>query len=177
VVVIRIVFNFIQDLILMAQQKYFRLSHYQPERYPEVYPGTSTKVKEMMPYLIEKSPKGWTRIPNCDLEVFATRRMDVPYLGFRKGGNEVYGHVFCNEFANPLFAIQIANSLYKKFNLGKAAFSLEEPNWIHTIPLPGANLSAEETLLMYQITQSLFWTIYMDYKRSKGGQDIVHAQD
>jgi hypothetical protein len=26
----------------------------------------------------------------------------------------------------------------------------------------------EETLLIHQLTQSLFWTIYMDYKRSYG---------
>jgi len=153
----------------MAQEKYFRLSHFKPEGYPEVYPGSSAEVKEMMPNLITKVPRGWTKIPNYELEAFATRNMDIPCIGFRKGRKEVYIHVFCNEFVNPLFAIQIVANLYKQFNLGDPAFSPEELNWIHTIPLPGADLSAKETLLIHQITQSLFWTIYMDYKKSKGG--------
>ena len=71
---------------------------------------------------------------------------------------------------NPLFAIQLVAKLYEKFNLGKPTFLPEEPNWIHTIPLPGADLSPEETLLIHQITQSLFWTIYMDYKRTNEGR-------
>jgi hypothetical protein len=153
----------------MAQEKHLKLSHFKPKGYPAVYPGTSAQVKEMMPYLITKVSRGWTKIPHYDLEAYATRDMNVPYLGFRKGRSEVYIHVFCNEFVNPLFAAKMVVNLYQKFNLGEPTFSQEEPNWIHTIPLPGADLSPEETLVIHQITQSLFWTIYMDYKRTNGG--------
>jgi hypothetical protein len=149
----------------MSKGKYFRLSHFVPDGYPQVYPGSSAEVKEMMPFLIEKVSRGWTNVPHHELEVFATRSMEVPYLGFRKKGTEVYVHVFCNEFMNPMYALQIVVNLYNKFNLGKSVFVPEEVNWIHTIPIPGANLSEAETLLIHQLTQSLFWTIYMDYKK------------
>lgn len=152
----------------MTQQKYLKLSHFKPDGCPEVYPGSSDEAKEIVRFLIGKVSKGWTKIPNHDLEAFATRSMDVPYLGFRKGRKEVYVHIFCNEFMNPFYAIQIVANLYKKFNLGKPVFSTAERNWIHTIPLPGAQLTEEETLLIHQLTQSLFWTIFMDYKRSSG---------
>jgi len=150
----------------MAQEKFLRLSHFKPDGHPEVYPGRSAEVKEMMPDLIKRVSKGWTKIPNRDLEAFATRNMGVPLLGFRKKGTEVYVHVFCNEFVSPVYAVQMVANLYQKFNLGKPAFAAGEPNWIHTIPIPGAELPPEETLLIHQLTQSLFWTIYMDYKRT-----------
>jgi hypothetical protein len=152
----------------LAQEKYLRLSHFKPDGHPEVYPGKSAEVKEMMPDLIKRVSMGWTKIPHHDLEAFSTRNMNVPILGFRQKGKEVYVHVFCNEFMNPFYAVQIVANLYRKFNLGKPAFTAGEPNWIHTIPIPGAALTPEETLLIHQITQSLFWTIYMDYKRSYG---------
>jgi len=155
----------------MAQEKYLKLSHFKPDGYPEIYPGSSDEVKALMPYLIKTVSQKWTKIPNHDLEVLASRNMDVPCLGFRKSQNEVYVHIFCNEFMNPLFAMQIVINLYKKFNLGKPVFTSAEPNWIHTIPLPGPKLTQQETLLTYQLTQSLFWTIFMDYKRSNGGTD------
>jgi|GEM_PF-1380065 len=149
----------------MSNGKYLRLSHFVPDGYPQVYPGSSAEVKEMMPFLIEKAPRGWTSIPNHELEVFATRSMDVPYLGFRKNGKEVYVHVFCNEFIKSMYALQIVINLYNKFNLGKPTFLPEDKNWIHTIPIPGADLIEAETLLIHQVTQSLFWTIYMNYKK------------
>jgi len=152
----------------LAQEKYLRLSHFKPDGHPEVYPRQSAEVKEMMPDLIKGVSKGWTKIPHHDLEAFATRNMGVPLLGFRKKGEEVYVHVFCNEFVNIDYAAEIVANLYQKFNLGKPAFAAEEPNWIHTIPIPGADLTPEETFLIHQLTQSLFWTIYMDYKRSYG---------
>ena len=152
----------------MAQEKHYRLSHFVPDGHPQVYPGRSAEVKAMMPDLIKKVPKGWTKAPNHDFELFATRNMEVPILGFRKDGKEVYVHVFCNEFINPLYAIQIVVNLYTKFKLGKPAFIPEELNWIHTIPIPGKELGQAETLLIHQLTQSMFWTIYMDYKRRSG---------
>lgn len=151
----------------MAQGKYLRLSHFKPKGHPEIFPGTSAELKEMMPYLVERVSRGWTKVPNHNLEAFATRNVDVPYLGFRKDKKEVYVHIFCNEFMLPFLAMQIVANLYKKYNLGEPIFAPEEPNWIHTIPLPGAVLSQHETLLIYQITQSLFWTIFMDYKKNK----------
>ena len=123
----------------------------------------------MMPYLIEKVPKGWTKVPNhTAFELFATRKMEVPLLGIRKNGKEVYVHVFCNEFLDPVYAMPIVIGLYNKFKLGKPTFITEEHNWIHTIPIPGEELTEAEALLMHQLTQSMFWTIYMDYKRRKG---------
>jgi hypothetical protein len=68
----------------MGQEKHYRVSHFVPEGHPQVYPGSSAEVKAMMPDLITKVPKGWTKVPNHDLEVFATRKMDIPILGFRK---------------------------------------------------------------------------------------------
>jgi hypothetical protein len=155
-------------IIFMAQGKYLRLSHFVPKGHQQVHPGSSTETKEMMPFLVENTSRRWTKIPNRDLEVFAIQRMEVPCLAFRKNGTEVYLHIFCNEFMNPLYAMQMVIDRYTKFKFGKPVFIPEEPNWIHTIPLPGADLSAAETLLIHQITQSLFWTIYMDYKRIKG---------
>jgi hypothetical protein len=69
---------------------------------------------------------------------------------------------------NPFYAIQMVVELYIKFNLGKPTFIPEELNWIHTIPMPGKELGKAETLFIHQLTQSMFWTIYMDYKRRSG---------
>ena len=121
----------------------------------------------MMLYLTEKVSRGWTKIPNHDLEAFTNQKMDVPCLAFRKDGKEVYLHIFCNEFMKPFFALQIVAQLYTKFKLGKPAFKAGEPNWIHTIPLRGADLTEQETLLIREITHSLFWTVFMDYKKRK----------
>jgi hypothetical protein len=152
----------------LAQEKYFRLTHFVPKGHPQVYPGISSEVKAMMPYLIERVPKGWTFIPGHDqLEVFATRNKDVPLLGFKKNKVEVYLHVFCNEFINPIYAMEAVFNLYIEYRLGKPAFQPEELNWVHSIPLPGANLDPVESMLMFQLTQSLFWAIYMDYKRRR----------
>jgi hypothetical protein len=153
----------------MAQEKNFRLRHFVPDGHPQVNPGTSSEVKEMMPYLIEKVSRGWTKVPNHDdFELFTTLKMDVPILAFRKNGKEVYVHVFCNDFMDPIYAIQIVINLYSKYKLGKPAFIPKERNWIQTIPIPGGNLSQAEMLFIHELTQSLFWTIYMDFKRRKG---------
>jgi hypothetical protein len=64
----------------MAQEKHYRLSRFVPEGHPQVYPGSSDEVKGMMPDLIKKVPRGWTKIPNHDLEVFAKQKMNVPSL-------------------------------------------------------------------------------------------------
>jgi hypothetical protein len=66
-----------------------------------VYPGSSAEVKAMMPYLIEKVPKGWTKVPNHDFEVFATRNMDVPILGFRKDGRSFMSMFFAMSLSTP----------------------------------------------------------------------------
>jgi hypothetical protein len=152
----------------MAPEKHYRVSHFVPDGHPQIFPGRSAEVIAMMPDLIEKVPRGWTKIPNHDLEVFAKKIMDVPSLGFKKDGKQVYLHVFCNEFMNPFYAIQLVAELYNKFNLGNPTFVPEELNWIHTIPIPGKELSEAETLFIHQVTQSMFWTIYMDYKRRSG---------
>lgn len=152
----------------MQQGKYYRLSHFVPEGHPQVFPGRSSEVKEMMPALIERVTVGWTKIPNHDgLEIFSTRQMQVPVLAFRKNGKEVYVHVFCNEFMAPIYAIQMVINLYVKLKLGKPEFIPTEKNWIHTVPIHPGDLHQAETLLTHQITQSLFWTIYMDYKGRK----------
>jgi len=36
--------------------------------------------------------------------------------------------------------------------------------WIHTIPLEGPPLSAQEIMLIHQITKSFFGTLYIDFK-------------
>ena len=153
----------------MAQEKYYRLKHFVPDGCPQIHPGSSSEVKEMMPYLIERVSREWTTVPNHDgLEVFAPLKGEVPCLAFRKRGKEAYLHIFCNEFINPIYSMGMVVNIYAKFNLGKPAFIPEEQNWIHTIPIPGTSLSQGETLLTHQLTQSLFWTIYMDFKRRKG---------
>jgi len=128
----------------------------------------SSEVREMMPYLVETASRGWTKIPKYDdLELFADRKMNVPLLAFRKNGKEVYLHVFCNEFMNPMYSLQIVSSLYIKLNLGVPAFAPAELNWIHSIPISAGDLNDAETLMTHQITQSLFWTIHHDYKRGR----------
>jgi hypothetical protein len=59
-------------------------------------------------------------------------------------------------------------NLYTKYKFGKPTFIPEELNWIHTIPIPGKELDQAKTLLIHQLTQSMFWTIYMDYKGRSG---------
>ncbi len=50
-----------------------------------VYPGITPEVKEMMPYLIQHVPRGWTAVPgHQDLELFAKREIETPLLAFRK---------------------------------------------------------------------------------------------
>lgn len=152
----------------MEQGKYYKLSHLVPDGHPKMHPRNPPEVKEMMPYLVERSSSGWTTIPQHEnLELFAIKKMEVPILGFRKNKKEVYLHVFCNEFVIPAVAMQIVLSLYHKYKLGESKFVREEPNWIHTIPLPGPGLSQSDTLLIHEITLSLFWTIYVDFQRNK----------
>jgi hypothetical protein len=76
----------------MAQEKHLRLSHFVPDGRPKVYPGHSAEVKAMMPELIKKAPTGWTKVPDHDFEIFASRKGEVPILAFRKNGKEVYVH-------------------------------------------------------------------------------------
>jgi hypothetical protein len=152
----------------LAQEKYYRVNHFVPDGHPKVYPGITPEVKEMMPYLIHNVPRGWTAVPGHQgLELFAKKEMEIPILAFRKNKKEVYVHVFCNEFMDSLNPIQIVIQLYHKYKLGGPTFVIEHPNWIHTIPIPGAVLDQAEILLIHQLTHSLFWTIYMDYKRHR----------
>lgn len=151
----------------MALEKYLRLSHFVPDGHPQVHPGMSSEVREMMPFLVNTVSKGWTKIPNHDeLELLADRKMTVPVLGFRKNRKEVYLHIFCNEFMNPIYALQIVSNLYLKFKLGTPAFAPNEFNWIHSIPLLPSELTPADTIMTHQITQSLFWTIHDDYRRN-----------
>ena len=152
----------------MQEGKYFRLTHFVPNGFPQVFPGSSEEVKQMMPYLIETTPVGWTKIPNhMEIEMFASRKGKIPIIGFRKNGKEAYVHVFCNEFVNPKHAIQIVAAMYLKFRFGKPQYVKTIRNWIHTIPVSPATFDPAETLLTHQLTNSIFWTIYMDYKRIK----------
>jgi hypothetical protein len=149
----------------MPQEKYFKLSHFVPNGHPQVHPGMSDEVREMMPYLINRSPKGWTKIPEyTHLEVFADRKVTVPLIAFRKNGKEVFVHVFCNEFINPIYAVPLVVGLYSKFKLGEPTFAPDQLNWIHSVPMPGQDLNQKEIILTHQIAQSLFWTIYVDYR-------------
>jgi hypothetical protein len=153
----------------MAQEKLFRLNHFLPHGHPKMDLGPHSPVKAIMPYLIENCPIRWTKIPDHeDLDMLASRKEDVPLIGFRKNGREVYLHIFCNEFIDPMCPMQIVINMYLKFKLGKAEFQREEKNWIHTIPLAMGHLSLEEIILIHDITHSLFWTIYLDYKKHKG---------
>ena len=98
---------------------------------------------------------------------YLRKEMEIPVLAFRKSKKEVYVHVFCNEFMDPLNPVQIVIQLYHKYALGKPNFVVKDRNWIETIPIPGTVLDQAEILLIHQLTHSLFWTIYMDYKRQK----------
>ena len=100
----------------MAQGKYYRLNHFVPNGYPQILLGMSSEVREMMPWLIEKVTIGWTKIPDHDgIEIIAISQMEVPVLGFRKNGKEVYVHVFCNEFMDPIYAAY-AQHRYVKYD-------------------------------------------------------------
>ena len=129
-----------------------------------MFPGSSAEVQALMPALVETTGKRWTKIPGHNLEVFSVLKMRVPSLAFRRNGKEIYLHIFCNEFVNPLNAMQQVFAMYVKFNLGKPLFLPEELNWIHSIPLDERGLSQAEILFTYQITHSMFWSIYMDFK-------------
>jgi hypothetical protein len=148
----------------MAQGKYHRLSHFLPDGYPAVYPGTTKEVKEVTMYITTVGGGKWIKIPNHNLELIATWQDGVPFVVFRTGGKEIFLHVFCNEYMKPINAMQIVALQYFKFKLGKPHFDPEELNWVHSIPLPGPEISYGEKMFVYQLTQSTFWMIYMEYK-------------
>lgn len=119
-----------------------------------------------MPYFIEKAPRGWAPIPDTTLEIFLSMKYEVPCLAFRKDKKELYVHVFCFEGSDQSKPLGIVSDLYAKCKLGIPEFP-RRSNWIHTIPLDGPKLSSPEVLLIHQITQSIFWTVYMDFVRNK----------
>ena len=148
----------------MAQEKHYRLSHFLPDGHPAVYPGTTREVKEVTMYVTTVGGRKWVKIPNHNLEMIATLQDGVPCVAFRTGGREIFLHVFCNEYMNPFYAMQIVAGQYIKNNLGIPHFAPEELNWVHSIPLPGPEISYSEKMFVYQLTQSMFWMIYMEYK-------------
>lgn len=143
-----------------------RLQHLLPDNYPSIIPGNPKELNELMPYLHSKISRAWTAIPNSELETYFQIRSDVPVLGFRKHGQEIYIHIFCFESYNLAITLSVVNRLYLKHKLGIPA-TPQRPNWIHTIPLPGPKLSQEEVMFIHQITQSMFWTVYVDFKKSR----------
>ena len=56
---------------------------------------------------------------------------------------------------NPINAMEIVAVQYIKFNLGIPHFAPEELNWVHSIPLPGPDISYAEKIFVYQLTQSM----------------------
>jgi hypothetical protein len=143
------------------------LQHLLPEgNSPVLPPDHSEKLRELMLYLHPRIAKGWTAIPDTELETFFIFKKEVPTLAFRKHKKEAYVHIFCFESHILTDSLNIVSSLYFKFRLGIPEMPVR-PNWIHTVPLPGQNLSQEEILLTYQITQSLFWTVYADFKKHR----------
>jgi hypothetical protein len=148
----------------MAQEKIYRLSHFLPDGHPAVYPINTKEVKEVTRYITTVGSGKWIKIPNHNLELIATMEHGVPCIGFRTGGKEIFLHVFCNEYMNPINAIELVAGQYVKFNLGIPRFAPEELNWVHSIPLPGSDISYGENMFVYQLTHSMFWMIYMEYK-------------
>jgi hypothetical protein len=148
----------------MDQKKHFRLSHFLPDGHPAVYPGTTPEVKQVVTYITTVGSGKWIKIPNHELELIATLNNGVPCVAFRKVGKEIFLHIFCNEYMNPIKAMQLVAGQYIKFNLGMPHFAPQELNWIHSIPLPGSEISYAEKIFVYQVTQSMFWMIYMEYK-------------
>jgi hypothetical protein len=124
----------------------------------------SGRVKELMPKIVNLVAKGWTPIPDSELEVFLVVKKEVPVFAIRKNKKEVYVHVFCFEMGDKMESLEVVNNLYLKYRLGIPEFP-KRPNWIHTIPLPGQKPSPSEITLIHEITQSLFWSVYMDFKR------------
>ena len=118
----------------------------------------------MTTYITTVGGGKWIKIPNHNLEMIATMEHGVPCLGFRTRGKEIFLHVFCNEYMNPINAMELVAGQYIKHNLGIPHFAPEELNWVHSIPLPGPEISYGEKIFVYQLTQSMFWMIYMEYK-------------
>lgn len=148
----------------MKQANVLRLKHHVPDGCRIEYPGMSDEVRAMMPYLVAHASRRWTEIPGHeDIAVFSDRKQMIPFIYFRKNGKDIYIHVLCNEFMDRL-PIPVICDLYAKYGYGIPGIVKGEPNWIHTIPIPGAEVSREEIILTYQITQSLFWTIHHEYK-------------
>jgi hypothetical protein len=148
----------------MDQGKYYRLSHFLPDGHPPVYPGTTKEVKEVTRYITTVGSGKWIKIPNHNLEMIATLQHGVPCVAFRTEGKKIFLHVFCNEYMNPISAMQIVAGQYIELNLGIPHFATKELNWVHSIPLPGSDISYAEKIFVYQLTQSMFWMIYMEYK-------------
>jgi hypothetical protein len=86
-----------------------------------------------------------------------------PFLKHCSFNEEVYIKVVLSDRTG---IDSISQEVVRNFILQE--FIPAEENWIHTIPVLPGDLNQAETLLTHQIAQSLFWTIYMDYKREKG---------
>jgi hypothetical protein len=136
-----------------------------PPGYTSIVPNPTDKLQKIMPYLLDENKVGvkWTLIPDTEIEVFFQLTAQIPLLAFRKNKKEAYIHVLGLESYNLANPFTMVRALYKKFNLGIPK-KPGEPNWIHTIPLEGSNLSAEEVMLIHQITKSFFGTLHMDFK-------------
>ena len=129
-----------------------------------MYPGTTPEIKEVVTYITTLGSGKWIKIPKHDLELIATLNNGVPNVAFRKEGKEIFLHIFCNEYMNPMKAMELVAGQYIKHNLGMPHFSPQELNWIHSIPLAGEEISYAENIFVYQVTQSMFWMIFMEYK-------------
>lgn len=142
-----------------------QIQHLLPPGHDATIPNRNDKLMKIMEYLIvgQKISANWTLIPDTEIETFFKLNNQIPVLAFRKHKKEVYVHVLGLESYNLGDPFVLVQSLYAKFDLGIP----EMPscvNWIHTIPLAGPYLSAQEIMLIHQITKSFFGTLYYDFK-------------
>lgn len=146
------------------------LNHLLPDSHPSVAPPAHpTKMKELMPVLHTTMAIRWTPIPESGFETFLQIKDYVPCLAFRKEGKEVYFHIFCFESFKFKETLKMVSKLYLKYRLGIPKYP-PGPNWIHTVPIPGPRVAAQDEKLMYQIMQSFFWTLHYEFKMNVQGK-------
>jgi hypothetical protein len=141
------------------------IQHLLPPGHAAIIPNPNDQLLKIMQYLVNenKMSRGWVLIPDTEIEIFFKLTEQIPVLAFRKHKKEVYVHILGLESYNLANPFALVRALYAKLKLGIPE-KPDRPNWIHTIPLAGPALSAEEVMLIHQITKSFFGTLYMDYK-------------
>ena len=145
----------------------FLFQHFLPKGSQLVHRNESEEVKAMAKYIISRINDEDVPIPGTEMEVSLTHASGIPMLWFKKNDEHLYLHVFCFDCESFWNALYIASIFYVKNNLG-CPRKPPVPNWIHTIPMKREGLTSQEILLIFEITQSIYWAMVDESSVNRG---------